>query len=61
MTRLNPEPPSAVEMHAVITTAQLKHAAKAVRMLLRVTFAPQIQKAVACALHMDEGTASPAW
>lgn len=58
MTRLNPEPPSAEEIHAVITTPQLKHAAKAVWMFLRVSSDPQTQKAVGRALHMDEGTVS---
>ncbi|MFE4991399.1 helix-turn-helix domain-containing protein [Streptomyces mirabilis] len=53
MARLNPESPGTDEIHAVLTTPDLVHAAKAVWMFLRITPDPQSQKAIADALHMD--------
>jgi DNA-binding MarR family transcriptional regulator len=57
MTRLNIEPVATEEIHSVITTPKLKHAAKVVWLFLRVSD-PQTQRAMAEALHMDEGTVS---
>ncbi|MFE7762966.1 MarR family transcriptional regulator [Streptomyces sp. NPDC057438] len=58
MARLTTEPVAPEDILAVITTPQLKHAAKAVWMYLRVTADPPSQRAIAEALHMDEGTVS---
>ncbi|MGR6973218.1 hypothetical protein ACU639_27130 [Streptomyces cynarae] len=56
MTRLKPEPVSAEEIHAVLTTPDLVHDATVVWTYLRIVSDPQSQKAIAEAVRMDVTT-----
>ncbi|WP_405459766.1 MarR family transcriptional regulator [Streptomyces sp. NBC_00101] len=56
MARLNTDPVSTAELHAVLATPDLLATSKAIWVHLRVTSDPQSQKAIADALHMDPAT-----
>jgi DNA-binding MarR family transcriptional regulator len=56
VTRLNPEPISAAEVHAVTTHADLHPSAKIIAMHLRAVAYPQRRKDLAEALGVDAQT-----
>ncbi|MGW0854156.1 MarR family transcriptional regulator [Streptomyces sp. NPDC002690] len=58
MARLNTDPVSTDEIHAVLTAPDLLISAKAIWIYLRIVTDPQSQKAISDALRMDPATVS---